>query len=139
MKIDRVLIFVLIAILATAGITQPIYHKYKYPSSKDIPVFVEVVKETKIGFNTRTDALYFGTIPSGDSGRRFLEIANDHSTPVEVQIGVEGAIATWVRSSDNYFVLQPGEKSQISIEMYVPSDVQAGNYTGRMSILMKRV
>lgn len=138
MKKDKAILLILVLVLAAIGATQVAYSVYKYPSSKYIPMYVKVVNETHIGLNTRTDALYFGTIPQGDSGRRFINITNDHNSPVEVQITFKGMMAGWVFPSRNYFVIQPGEAAQIAVDVVIPNAAPVGEYEGKMYVLMKR-
>lgn len=138
MNAGKSVVFVLIAVLIAIGATQIIYSKYKYPSSSVLPMYVETTNITSIGIHTGTAALYFGRIPSGDGGRRFINFTNDHKIPVEVQITLKGELAEWVRISDNYFVLQPKEMQQISVDIDIPKGTVPGNYTGNMFVLMKR-
>lgn len=138
MKKDKFVLLILVLILAVIGATQVAYSVYKYPSSKYLPMYVKVVAEPHIGLNTRTDGLYFGTIPRGDSGRRFMNITNSHNTPVEVEITLKGDLAGWVYPSRNYFVLQPGETSQINVDVVIPNAAPTGDYSGQMYIVMKR-
>ncbi len=138
MKTDKALVFILIAILLAFGITEVVYTNYKYPSYKSLPMFVEVTNKVLVGVNTRTDGLYFGIVPTGDAGRRFINITNPYSTPVQIQITTKGTIAFWVQPDKNYFVLNPGEATQIVVQINIPLNATVGNYTGNMFILMKR-
>lgn len=138
MKLDKAMIAVLIAVLISMGATQIVYFKYTYPSYKSLPMFVETTNKLLLGINTRTDGLYFGTIPSGDGGKRFITLTNSHKMPVEVQISTIGHMSKWVTVSRNFFVLQPGESETISAMILVENDVPPGNYTGEMLIRYKR-
>jgi len=138
MKKDKAILLILVLVFAAVGTTEIAYSIYKYPSYKYLPMFVKVVSDSHIGVNTRTDGLYFGTIPSGDSGRRFINITNDHNTPVEIQITFKGQMAGWVFPTKNYFTLKPGEITQIAVDVVIPNGEPAGDYTGKIYILMKR-
>ena len=138
MNLGKTVVVVLIVILLTSGITQIVYSRYKYLSTKNIPVYVEVVSGSHIGLNTRTDGLYFGKIPMGDSGRRFLTINNEHRSDSEVLIATSEEVADWMIPSDNKFILHPGESKDMTVDIFIPTNASVGNYTGKMTVYLTR-
>ena len=105
---------------------------YKY--SADVRVIDE---QNRIGFNTDTDGLHFGSISSGSGSRRVL-ILRDIAQDVRVQIVNHGEIASWI-SSENNFILKKGEEKNLSFSLSVPSPIQVGNYTGEVTIVLRKI
>ncbi|MFP4424311.1 MAG: hypothetical protein ACLFP2_03690 [Candidatus Woesearchaeota archaeon] len=91
-----------------------------------------------IGMHTGTDALWFGTVSPGSSGKRYLNITNPKAYPVTVDFSVEGDVAGWMKVSENDFMLEPQETKKLSVFVKVPETVSYGNYTGTLHVSFRR-
>jgi len=140
--LNIVLGFILVAITAIL-LTKIVYDfKYNYVlESYDIPMNVRVVNETKIGFNTATDALHFGIVPIGygSSTRRF-NITNKYNYNILAKIEPYGGnLSEWVILTDYEFLIQPNESKKVEAIVHIPNETNIGVYEANLKInLYKR-
>jgi len=106
-------------------------------NTENINVFINV--GDYVGFNVDTDALYFGTLPPGNSANRNINIYHDMNFPKKVIITPYGEVSEWLTFSENNFWLQPEEYKQVNIKIAVPKNMELGNYTGNISINFKYI
>lgn len=138
----KVLIILLSLAIITIILTSVVYKIHsnegvvKY---KEIPMHIKVTNSSTIGFNTQTDALYFGTVPAGygSSVRKFY-LTNDLDYEVVVKIMAQGdELAQWVRlNSNNTFNLKPHEVKNIEITADVPNNTIVKEYNASLIIKM---
>jgi len=143
-KFYTILLLALIAaltIFATAVLYKYNYNK-KIVFAQEIPMQITVVNESRIGFNTQTDALYFGIVPMGyGSSVRKFEIINTNNFSVNVDINSYGSeLSDWIALNidEDRLELKNYEKKTIEITANVPQNVSTGNYTAKLSIIMIR-
>lgn len=88
------------------------------------------------GFNTDTDAVYFGAIQPTGGGTKLIDFTNGPSR-VYVSIVLSGELAGWVYVSDNNFYMNPFEQKQIKVTVAVPLGAEYRDYTGKIRFLLK--
>lgn len=103
--------------------------------TKELDMFLTVSNYT--GFNVDTDAIYFGTIPNGGSGKRIILLHN-LDVNSEVLIKKEGNFMDWILLEENNFFMEANESKNVSVSVRVPADADYGNYTGKLKIVFKR-
>jgi hypothetical protein len=86
------------------------------------------------GVRIDTDALYFGKIPKGANGFRFINVSNYDPNPHIVHIKTYGELAKWVYVEKNDFVIGPEESELVQVSVFVPEDAITGNYTGTLRV-----
>jgi len=128
-----VLIISLILILTTGTIC--FYFFYNYYEVREMPLFLEVQKGV-LGLNADRDALNFGKIMPGNSGKRFLEIGFDKKA--QVIIVPEGELAEWITVSPSNLMLEPGDKKEVTLTANVPGSAEERKYTGKIKLYFKR-
>ena len=94
---------------------------------EEIPMDFEV--DDYLGINTDPDALHFGTLPPGNTGKRFITLKNDNTFPVMVTITFKGDAGKYVWTEPE-LLLSEGEARNITISVHVPEDISYGNHTG---------
>ena len=114
--------------------------QYVYSTSiyeiREIGVDVYVRKTP--GLNVDSDALRFGTVPPGGSGRRNISIENDDVANI-VTIEAYGDIASWVYVSENDFYMAPSESKSIEVTVNVPEDTPVRDYrNGTLRIIFRK-
>lgn len=98
---------------------------------------IGVVNERRVGINLDTDKVYFGTVPDGGSATRNITIANAGSKKRFV-LSVDGPMAGWTSASDSQFALRSGESRTVTLNVEVPKNTTAGNYTSNLVITSYR-
>ncbi|MFH2020472.1 MAG: hypothetical protein ABIJ34_03600 [archaeon] len=112
----------------------------KFQSAEEIIVVRMQYQITdKMGFNTDTDALYFGNGYPGTTTKRYIILNNSHEYPVLISIRLEGDLTPFVSVSENNFVLQPADMHVITYYVKSPKETSYGNYTGLSTLIFKRV
>jgi hypothetical protein len=91
------------------------------------------------GFNIDTDKIWFGIIPPGNAGARYLDLNNSYPYPVNVKFSASGDIAKWVSITDipsNPFILEPNGTKKIRVVVNVPAsmNISATPFTGKLKI-----
>jgi len=104
--------------------------------TKELDMFLTVSNYT--GFNVDTDAIYFGTIPPGGSGKRIIVLHNLDMNS-EVLIKKEGNFVDWVVLDEDDFFMEANESKNVSIGVEVPANAEYRNYTGKLNIIFKKV
>src|SRR3989338_2356040 len=87
-----------------------------------------------LGFNIDDDKLYFGTINSGGTARREIEVYNVKCSSCFVVIKTDGPLSKLIATSDNKFKISMGEKRLVNITVSVPKSAVEGNYNGTVKI-----
>jgi len=80
----------------------------------------------RVGFNTATDALHFGTTYRGSESRRDLVISNKFNFPVIVSISNSGNMSEWVTLSMETFHLDALQNETVYYVASPPVDATPG-------------
>ena len=100
---------------------------------------VAVEKGRGVGFDLNTSAVTFGKLFPGAGSSRKFEINNTGTRPVEVVVKTFGAMGRWVAIAPQPLIITPEQRSgHFNATVMVPIDANAGNYTGRMLVLVLR-
>ncbi len=94
---------------------------------EEVPMDFEV--DDYMGIVTDPDALHFGTVPPGNTGKRFVSLRNDNTFPVGVTITFRGEAGKYAWTEPE-LVLDGGEARNITVSVAVPEDMAYGSYTG---------
>lgn len=131
----------LILVLATIIMTvAAAYYSHNYFFARDIQMLqMHLQVSDRMGVNTGTDALWFGSVIAPASTSKFINISHNEIFPMKVKITVSGEMAQWMHVSENNFVLDPEKTVTIKIMAQVPKDTGLGNYTGLLYIDFKKV
>ena len=97
-----------------------------------------IAKYKKIGLNTDTDKLWFGSANPGNQATRKVNMINNYDFPVAVSITINGDIAPYISVSDNHFVLNSNETKVLTFYFTSETVTPYGNYTGSTRIIMTR-
>lgn len=91
-----------------------------------------------IGLTLDTDAIHFGTVEKGknDPRTRLMQIFNDDNKTKEVKLTAHGQLASFVRFSEDSFILDPYENKTIEVTVSPSSDMDYGNYTGTVRAII---
>jgi hypothetical protein len=132
----RIFILLLLVFVIFASLTLIVYFRFIFIKTENVPMDITVAN--KIGFNTDTDALHFGTVYPGGEARRTIVIRNSNDFPVSVDIGVFGDISGWVTVHDRLFTIGPMDNSSVDFTVDTPDGTEPGTYTGYSTFVMKR-
>ena len=113
-----------------------LFYQFRSVDTKTLKIYYQVAD--KVGFNTNTDALYFGRGLPGSGATRTIQLNNSYSYPVMVSITLSGDITPYLSVSDNNFLLEPGELKVITYFIATPADTPYGNLTGSTTFIFKR-
>ncbi|RLG20101.1 hypothetical protein DRN74_05985 [Candidatus Micrarchaeota archaeon] len=132
--------FVLLAIsilLLAIGGTALFFSTFMIKEKRIIPV--DVVVSNRAGFNLDPDAMHFGLLPRGGTGKRMIVINNSHNFPVDVVIKVYGNITPWIDLQPTPpIILVPKSKLKVNFTVSIPDNAKYGKYAGYIKILLKR-
>lgn len=93
----------------------------------------------RFGLNVDPESINFGRIMPGTTGLRNVTLENNASYPLKASISRYGEVADWVDVSENNFILEEGEKRDVTFYAYAPNDAAFGNYTGKARVVFRRV
>ncbi len=135
---NKVILLIISIILVTAIITSFIHSLVTIFDIKTYDYQVIVSEKGEIGLNIDTDALYFGKIPKGQSGQRYVTIINSHEKPLRVIIKTSGDGSGWIAPEENSFIINPNENKSVIITAKIPEDAGIGEYSGTVSVFFKK-
>jgi hypothetical protein len=98
---------------------------------------VEYIVGGNMGFDVNTSALKFGKIPPGGSSTRTINIENQYDFPLHGKVYASKNLAELLSAPDS-FLVEPMNRTEISISINIPRDYKYGNYTGRLKIELRR-
>ncbi len=98
---------------------------------------VFIVSRDKAGFDLNTSALTFGEIPQGASSSRRILIENTYAFPLRVTLYESPTLVEYLETESS-FVIEPGERKNVSVVVRVPLNASEGTYTGTLSFRMYR-
>ncbi|MBS3070089.1 hypothetical protein J4220_01125 [Candidatus Micrarchaeota archaeon] len=89
-----------------------------------------------LGFNV-SNALEFGSIPTGGGGRKTVFITNTLETTKKAELRAYGQMAEWISLSRNSFPIAAGKTENVSVYAIVPPGTPQGDYYGTMEIRLE--
>lgn len=127
----------IIAILFSVSITEFVYffYKVKYITSYDLALGVS----ESVGFAIGRPGMDFGSVPPGGSATRELVILNNYTIPLFVEAITKGELKEFLYIENSTFTLEPGEYINLPVTAYVPADAEFKEYTGKLTLIFKRV
>jgi len=130
---------VIIVFLIGFGSTMMYYAFYKVNYMKLYEIKIETTSDRTVGFNADPD-LHFGRVPmTGGTSEKELNLNNDESFPVRVQMRVTGDAAKFVIVEENNFILGPGESRKLKVKAVIPDMFnKAEVYWGEAKIIFFR-
>ncbi len=128
----KVFVIILVSLVLISSIATYFYVSYRVVDVKNLKMYLTV--GNNLGFNTDTNAIYFGTVPTGGSSSRTISIKNERCSKCLVKINSEGKISNFINVSNNNFFMNKGESKDVKIEVFVPDSLNEGNYTGTLKI-----
>jgi hypothetical protein len=97
---------------------------------------MQIIVGNHIGFDLNTSMITFGMVTPSGNAVRHLDLKNgEHKN--KFQILAFGDLASWIKLSENDFVLQPYEKRTLNITAQVPEHANFGNYTGNLRVIIE--
>lgn len=132
MKKKDLVIILSIALLLSFTASMVYFSFFKVVKIESSPYYFNV--EGKIGLVVDLNAVKFGSIMPGGSGRRGLFLHNEFDFPVRVKISVEGEKSDWITVTENNILIEPSETKEIKIIVNIPSSASMHlNYTGTVT------
>lgn len=141
-KIDgrRVILLLALAAVLSYLVTMTAFYLVYSSSIYEIrELDMDVYISNTPGLNIDDDAIHFGKIPPGSSGRRNITIDND-AVPNLVSLEAHGDMAQWVSVSQNDFVMDGYDSIELSVIVHVPGDAEVPGYSsGTLLIIFRNV
>jgi hypothetical protein len=134
MKLGHV--FAILAVTILIGFTGTffVHSFYNYYEVRELDMVLEVAP--KLGFNTETDKLNFGSNFPGNTCKKFMNVS--FPKEAKVVIDFEGDLADWVTVNEKQFTLKPDEVKNLEFLASIPKDIDLGIYTGKVKFYFKR-
>ena len=132
----KIIGFVLFFSLCVAAVLINLYLPESDALTMSADMFLTV--GNKVGLNADSDAIWFGIVPPGGIGTRYINIAADKSGTYIVKTRGE-PLASWISISENSFVLEKGQNKNITVQASVPTDAEYGDYDGVLEIYFRKV
>lgn len=86
---------------------------------------------TYLGLNTDTDSLKFGSVSSGTTVKRSINVQSSDEALVKVTMA--GSLTAWTKISPAEFTLSAKENRMVFFDLNVPELIPEGNYTGQVN------
>jgi|APSaa5957512622_1039677.scaffolds.fasta_scaffold04969_5 hypothetical protein len=130
-KRNKIIILSLLTltIISILIISQPI-EKQKIPT--------RLIVAEHPGFDLGPGNINIGQISPGGSARRNITIENTQIFPTITTIRSSGETSKFIIVSENNFMLQPNESTNIMITGHAPSDTPYGDYRGDIIIITNK-
>lgn len=132
-------LFLLIGIIVVLGIAGTFFYYsfYNIVDVKQVDYYFNVAN--KAGLVGDTNALRFGTIPPGSTGKRDVQITNTYDMDLLIRFEISGEKSEWVAAEKNNFILPGNNKTNISIFINPPAYApDYENYTGTLKAYFLR-
>ena len=136
MKIQNLVLLLILVAVFTSISTMIFYNNFVI--EKIVYYNMTVRVDDHFGLNVDNESINFGRTIPGQSSERYISFVNPSNHDVRIVVLNHGTISEWVRVSDYYFVLAPGEKKNVKFEVFVPSDATFGIYSGKAQIIFKK-
>ena len=131
------LIILLVALSLVIFIITIIFKSDNILDKKEIPVFLEVGDNSGIALGN-TSQINFGRIPYGSAAQRTVSLENYYDFSIEAFIEVSGNVSQFL-IYEPYLEFNPREKKEFGIGTIIFSNESYGNYSGKMSLIFKRL
>ncbi len=135
------LIYLLILIVVLSGSLTYIAYRLFYTEIEIDEIGMDLIitdRKNAYGINIDVDAVHFGMLPLGAAATRKIDITNNYDYDIFVYIEKNDSILSGLVSiSPNYFDLRPNEKRTVKASVSIPDAFEAGNYTGKIRIMMR--
>jgi len=106
---------------------------------QEIPVLFEITDQKIVGINADTDALKYGTVMKGNTGKREITIVNPFNVDVNVKISFSEDIAEYMELDFDDFNLYGFDDSLKFPVRLVTKDAELGLYNGSMRVVMRGI
>ena len=109
---------------------------FEVQATETFTVEVVIIGEEKfVGFNPTTERLDFGDMSRGTGQTRSITLENAGVIPTRIYIMVLGDVRDFIQIDDAFFVMDPGEVTQVDLTMIVPSSASIKRYSGRLLVI----
>lgn len=136
---SRIVVLFVLAILFSVTITEFAYFFYKVKYVRVYDLKLEVSDKIGFALGSETSQINFGAVPPGSSVTRNIFLLNNYTLPLLVSIVAKGSINEFIYIDNNVFVMQQGESKEIPIHSFVPEGTCYGNYSGKLTLIFKRI
>jgi len=136
-SLSKFAILLILAVAITVGIMCIVYSYYVIYDYQEKNMYLTV--DNYVGFNAANDSIYFGTVPLEGSASRNIVLKHSYSKPLLVQLKPSSYLSKFVSVSDNNFILEPDINKTIIVNVYVPKNMDYGNYTGKLGVIYRRI
>jgi len=101
-------------------------------------IYAKIIVSDRYGLDLNGTALTFGMTRPGGSASREIKVENTYGRKIDVEIYVKGEMEKYISISDNDFILEKNEAKNVSFTASIPSGTLYGNYTGLVTIKIKK-
>lgn len=111
---------------------------FEWRASTSYEAFIIVTPEEDqtIGIGPPSSELFgFGELPQGEAATENLILQNERAVPTRISIVPMGGMRQFMRVSDAFFLLDPGDGKDVEFTMAVPGTARSKAYTGRVLII----
>ena len=129
-----ILVFIIIILLVSLVISL----NSRLSTIKKQSFGTEIIVSDHYGFAINGTALVFGMVTPGGSATKKLTINNNYGEDIKVKIYSEGFLSNYLEVSENDFVLEENENKTLSFSAHIPTDLEYGNYTGKVFVIIKK-
>ncbi len=140
-----IILFALIILLLFSSSIIPIFQKEVQGEEKILHmqklfIELEVVESHIIGINIdkNNTHLKFGQVGRGTTSTKKITIINPFNENVNVFFEVDENISRFIYSNESDFILNEGRNRTISISAHVNKTEEFGNYSGFLTVIMKK-
>lgn len=123
-------LIVLIAVIAVLGLF--LIYTLR-PSCKEI-IWLNAsvnIAEAKLGVNTDTDSLDFGSLSPGSSAEKIVFVSNNKYS--DATVAYFGNISAWLTATPNRFTLENNSNRKLVVDLKIPNDASEGTYSGKIA------
>lgn len=123
-----------IILLVIAGIIL-IFIAVQFINASKYKMTVNVVEgENVLGVNPTTEKLDFGDLSRNNGMIRRINMINGGSLKTRVIVFKFGEVSDLIKLNKNFFVLNPGDKFELTFEINIPASAEFREYKGNVWI-----
>jgi hypothetical protein len=130
---EKIIILAAAALIAAAAVLG-----YMYYPVQTTAIGMHLTVGNYTGFDVNTSALFFGTVAGGGISERYVDIGNEFSQPLNVQVFFTGDLAPWASASEAAFRLDVDGTRTVNVSVHVPAGAEPGDYSGTMEVVFRR-
>ncbi len=130
-----VILLLLVSIYAYRAYTYRLHQPIKIMK---YPIKVDFSTNPKLGV-TGTPDLNFGRVPNKLVATRFITMNNTYGIPVNISPEIDGNVSPFISLNSNSWSLQPGQAENLNVSVELPEGEPLGNYTGTLTLYVKRI